>query len=139
MNAPITLEHNPFVVDKTNKQVIYGTIPSKSNGYKIITLKPKDRHPFSSLGKTKELQAYEKSFFLQCNKYRNKNIETFFSLEVDAYYPNNRSDLDGMFKILLDCLQKNGAIKNDNLCVRIIANKFIDKIAPRIEFELKEV
>ena len=41
-----------------------------------------------------------------------------------------------MFKIILDCLQKVNAIKNDNNCVKITAEKFIDKIKPRIEFTI---
>lgn len=66
-------------------------------------------------------------------------IEGFFELYVNVYYPSNRSDLDGALKCLLDSLQKVGAIKNDNKCVKIVAQKFIDKERPRVEFELKEV
>jgi len=125
--------------DTMTKQVIYGTVPSKSNCMKIITFKNKDKSKeHSSLGKTKILQAYEKSFYLQCNQYRNRNIESFFELHIDVYYPNNRSDLDNCLKIVLDCLQKDvKAIKNDNLCVHINAHKYLDKVNPRIEFFLK--
>jgi Holliday junction resolvase RusA-like endonuclease len=42
-------------------------------------------------------------------------------------------------KILLDCLQKVKAISNDNNCCKIIAQKFIDKENPRVEFEIIEV
>jgi len=31
------------------------------------------------------------------------------------------------------------AIKNDRNCVKIVAEKFIDKFNPRIEFELIEI
>lgn len=122
------------------KQVILGQIPSKSNCYRIITFKSKDKSKeHATLAKTKALTDYEKTFFIQCNKYRNAGIDTFFRISVDVFYPNNRSDLDNAFKILLDCLQKNGAIKNDNLCVRIEANKFVDKLNPRIEFIIEKV
>lgn len=120
------------------KQTIYGTIPSKSNCYRIITFKTKgglSQH--ASLAKTKALSDYEKQFFIQCNFYRNKNIKDYFELEVDVYYPNQRSDLDGCMKVLFDCLQACKAIENDNRCTRIVANKFLDKNNPRIEFELK--
>ena len=40
-----------------NKQVIYGTCPSKSNCYKIIKI-----GNISSLGKTPSLRKYEKDF-----------------------------------------------------------------------------
>lgn len=127
--------------DNAKKQVILGQVPSKSNCYKIITFRSKDpnKSPHSSLGKTKVLQDYEKSFFLQCNKYRNANIDVPFVFEVFVFYPNNRSDLDNSLKIVLDCLQKNGSIKNDNLCTRIVADKFIDKLNPRIEFKITPV
>lgn len=116
------------------KQVIYGKCPSKSNCYKIV--KFKDR---AGLAKTQALKSYEQSFILQCNKYRDKNIEGLFEFVVDVFYPSNRADLDNALKIILDCLQTVKAIKNDNKCIRIEANKFVDKINPRIEFEIKEV
>ena len=115
-------------------QVIYGKCPSKSNCYKIITLK---NH--SSLCKTKTLTEYEKSFYLQCNLYRNKNINGLFEIYLSVYYDSNRADLDNSLKIILDCLQKVNAIKNDNNCIKIVANKFIDKLKPRIEFEIIEI
>lgn len=122
------------------RQTILGTIPSKSNCYKIITFKSKDpnKKSHASLAKTSALTQYERDFFIQCNKYRHSNIDTYFTLEVDVYYPNQRSDLDNCLKILLDCLQKVGAIKNDNKCTRIVANKFLDASNPRIEFSLIE-
>src|SRR5688572_1738118 len=162
------------------KQIIYGVIPSKSNCYVIITMKPKKDAPkkvvkckscdgagkyfhdslqhdvpcgdcqgagevyqdpkgHASLAKSKALQAYENDFYIQCNQYRNKMIDGYFQVEVDVYYPNQRSDLDNSLKVLLDCLQKVGAFKNDNKCTRIVANKFLDPVNPRIEFEVKTV
>lgn len=32
--------------------------------------------------------------------------------------------------------QKWKAIKNDNLCVKVVAEKFIDKANPRVEFKI---
>lgn len=131
--------HNPFLFDESDKQIIYGVIPSKSNCYIIIILKNKDKSKeHGSLAKSKALKQYENDFFIQCNKYRNKHIDEYFTLEVDVYYPNQRSDLDNCLKILLDCLQKVGAVENDNKCSRIVANKFLDKDSPRIEFTIKK-
>lgn len=115
-------------------QIIIGKCPSKSNCYKVIQL---GKH--ASLAKTKALTDYEKSFYLQCNIYRNKNITGLFEIHLHVYYDSNRADLDNSLKIILDCLQKVNAIKNDNNCVKIIAEKFIDKIKPRIEFTLKPI
>lgn len=112
------------------KQIIYGDIPSKSNGYKIIHIAG-----HYSLGKTSSLKEYEEKFFLQCS-LRNANIQGYFKLVLDVYFGTMRKDLDGCFKILFDCLQSCKAIKNDNRCVEINARKFVDKINPRVEFSI---
>jgi Holliday junction resolvase RusA-like endonuclease len=118
----------------SEKQVILGQIPSKSNSYQIITI-----NGANTIGKTKQVKEYEQSFYLQCNKYRNANICGYFELYADVFFRSNRSDLDGCTKVLLDCCQKVGAIKNDNRCVKIYLRKFVDKNNPRVEFVLKEI
>lgn len=117
-----------------HEQVILGNAPSKANQYKIITL-----GGHGSLAKTQALKEYEQKFYLQCGAYRNKNIQGFFELYVDVYFHSNQPDLDNSLKCLLDCLQTCKAIKNDRNCVKIVANKFIDKVNPRIEFTIVEV
>ena len=116
------------------KQTIFGNPPSKSNCYKIITLSG-----HGSLCKTKALKQYENDFYIQCNHYRNKNIQGYFEIYIDVFYPSQRSDLDNSLKCCMDCLQKVNAIANDNRCVKIVAQKFLDKANPRIEFIIKEV
>lgn len=113
------------------KEVIKGNTPSKSNCYKIIRI-----GQVASLGKTEVLKKYEESFFWQCSLYRNANIVGAFEFVIDVFYPSKRSDLDNSLKVVLDCLQKVKAIKNDNNCAKITAQKFIDKDNPRIEFEI---
>lgn len=115
-------------------QVIYGQVPSKSNSYKIITLAG-----HGSLAKTDALKNYEKSFILQCSQYRNKHIDGLFELHINVFNGSNRADLDNSLKVVLDCLQTCKAIDNDRNCIRIIAEKFIDKQKPRIEFEINEI
>lgn len=117
-----------------HEQVILGQPPSKANTYRIITI-----NGHGSLAKTQALKSYEEKFFLQCGAYRNKNIQGFFELYVDVYFHSNQSDLDNILKETLDCLQSCKAIKNDRNCVKIVANKFIDKNNPRIEFTIVEV
>lgn len=116
-----------------HEAVVYGSVPSKSNCYKIITIAG-----HSSLAKTKAMKEFEQRFYLQCG-YRNRNIKGFFELYADVYFQSNQPDLDNSLKGLLDCLQGCKAIKNDRNCVKIVANKFIDKQNPRIEFTLVEV
>lgn len=122
----------------SSKQRIVGNIPAKSNCYRIIILKNKDKtKEHGSLAKTQALRQYEKDFAYQCTKYKNKNIDYEFEIEVDVYFQVRRSDLDNSLKCLLDCLQQVNAIKNDNLCMRIVANKYLDPANPRIEFTIK--
>ena len=116
------------------KQIITGQVPSKSNSYKIITL-----NGHGSLAKTAALKAYEKSFYLQCGNYRNRRIKGLFELHLSVYNGSQRPDLDNSFKIVLDCLQVCKGIENDRNCVKIVAEKFVDKNNPRIEFEIIEI
>lgn len=118
----------------THEQVIYNNPPSKSNSYRVITL-----NGHGSLAKTDALKRYERDFYLQCGAYRNKNIKGFFELYIDVYFSSNRPDLDNALKSTLDCLQACKAITNDRNCVKIVANKFIDPVKPRLEFTIKEI
>lgn len=109
---------------------IIGNVPSKSNCYKVI---PK------GLIKSAALRKYEELFFWQCGTIRDKNIDTPFEIELDVFYPSKRSDLDNSLKIILDCLQRTKTIKNDNLCCKIVARKFIDKENPRIIIKIETI
>ena len=99
-------------------QTIMGNTPSKSNSYKVINIKG-----HASLAKTKVLKEYEEKFYIQCNLYRNANVTGYFELYLKVFYPSERSDLDNSLKIILDCLQKVKAIRNDNKCVKIVARE----------------
>lgn len=113
-------------------QTIYGQPPSKSNRLIIVTVKG-----HGALAKTKAAKEYEQSFFMQCS-LRKRNISHRFKLSVDVYFKSDQPDLDNAMKVILDCLQSCGAIKNDRLCSEIHARKLIDKINPRIEFDIEE-
>lgn len=115
-------------------ETILGTPPSKSNGYRIITI-----GGHGSLTKTEALKKYENDFYMQCSKYRNANIDTYFELYAKVFYPHQRADIDGSLKVLLDCMQKCKAIKNDNKCTKILIGKYLDKDNPRVEFLLKRI
>lgn len=111
--------------------IVFGTPPSKSNSYRIISI---NNH--ASLTKTTAMKKYEESFLWQVGGIRDANIDEPFEFYVDVYFPSKRSDLDGMLKGFLDCLQKAKVIKNDNNCCLIHARKFIDKEKPRVEFKI---
>lgn len=109
---------------------IRGTVPSKSNGYKIITI-----GGHSSLGKTAALKRYEADFFAQC-KHRGAMVDEYFTIHLDVFYPSKVADLDNSLKTILDCLQYCKVIKNDRKCVGIVARRFVDKADPRVEITL---
>lgn len=117
-----------------NMKVIFGKVPSKSNGYKIAC-----RNGIAMMYKSAALKQYEKDFYMQIGSLRDSMIEGYIKVKIDVYYPSNRSDLDGSQKVFFDCLQTARVIKNDNKVVEILARKFVDKVNPRIEFEIKEV
>lgn len=108
--------------------VIYGQVPSKSNGYKIGN---------NRLYKSKQLLQYEESFRLQTLTIR-ETINVEFGINIIVYFQSNRSDLDNAAKVILDCLQSCGIIANDRLCVRLVMIKKIDKLNPRIELFIYE-
>lgn len=111
---------------------IKGQVPSKSNGYKIGN---------GRLYKSAELKEYEVMFEWQIWKHKliNEIIEVPFQIWIDVYFQSNRSDLDNAAKVILDCLQTSGVIKNDRLCEILVMRKHIDKVNPRIEFEIKAI
>jgi Holliday junction resolvase RusA-like endonuclease len=110
-------------------EVIYGVCPSKSNQYKIGR---------NGMYKSKALSDYEKKFFIQCRN-RNKLITGYFEVGVKVFYPTERADLDNALKVVMDCLQTAKVIVNDNKCVKIVAEKYLDKANPRIELNINEL
>lgn len=118
---------------KLERQTIHGQPPSKSNSYRIVYISG-----HGSLAKTTAMKKYEQDFFMQCG-LRRKNIDKRFKLSVDVFFKSDQPDLDNAMKVILDCLQACGAIKNDRLCAEIHARKLIDKTDPRIEFEIEEL
>ena len=113
----------------SQKYIIKGNCPSKSNCYKVIRLGNR-----CGLGKQKKLISYENSFKTQMLNYKYNLIESNFKFVIDVYYDSRRPDLDNSLKVVLDCLQKAEVIKNDNKCLEIVAKKHLDKIDPRVEF-----
>lgn len=122
----------------SQKFIITGNTPSKSNCYKVIKLGRGDKAK-CSLCKQKKLYDYEKSFLSQMQQYNYKLIEGNFKFIIDVFYDSRRPDLDNSLKVVLDCLQKAKAIKNDNKCLEINAYKHLDKEKPRIEFSIVEL
>ena len=111
-------------------ETIYGVVPSKSNSYRING---------RFIYKTKALKDYEASFIEQCKVYKDANIEGNLRIDIKVYYPNRKSDLDGVTKAVLDLLQKVNAFDNDNKVAELFLKKGLDKENPRIEFSIQVV
>ena len=109
-------------------ETIYGTVPSKSNSYRIAG---------RFMYKTKALKDYEASFIEQCKVYKDANLEGNLRINLKVYYPNRKSDLDGVTKAVLDLLQKVKAFENDNKVAELFLLKGLDKENPRIEFSIE--
>lgn len=114
-------------------EVIYGLIVAKANHYQAVP----DGNGGRRIIKDAKIRQYEDSFREQCVIYRNRGISRKFVLYVRVWFKNDRSDLDNSLKTLLDCLQDVGAITDDNLCYKIIAEKAIDRNNPRVQFALQ--
>ncbi len=116
--------------DGNEFEVILGQIVAKANNYQAVT----DGAGGRRMIKNSRVRAYEKNFQKQCRIYAGRMINRPFDLIVEVYH--NNLDLDNSLKTLLDCLQYAGAITNNNLCTRIVADKRIDPHRPRVEFSI---
>lgn len=113
-------------------ETINGQIVAKANNYRAV----QSGAGKSRIIKSDKLRAYEQSFKKQCVVYAGKMISSPFELIVTVYYQRQKNDLDNSLKTLLDCLQDVGAITDDAMCIRLVADKRIDVKRPRIEFAI---
>lgn len=114
-------------------ETIYGQVIGKANNYMVVSGGSGKR-----LIKNEKIREYERLFASQCKIYRNKRISSRFQLFVHVYNISDRHDLDNALKTICDCLQYVGAITDDNLCSKIVAEKSIDRRNPRVEFMIVE-
>lgn len=113
-------------------EVIHGQPVAKANHYQAVP----DGAGGRRIIKDAAVRAYERKFRNQCKTYAGRAVDVEFYLFVKVYFMSRANDLDNTLKTLLDCLQYVGAIKDDNLCVQIRAEKRIDAHRPRIEFAI---
>lgn len=113
---------------------IQGDVPSKSNQYRIVKLGKR-----AGLAKTSAVTSYEKSFALQLPTEARGALIGSCGISIDVFFPNRRKDLDGSFKVILDCLQKNKVIENDRKVLLLYARRLLDKENPRIHLTIKPI
>ena len=117
---------------------VFGEPPSKSNSYRIITLRNKAGKPHGSLAKSPELKKWEVNFGKQIPfEYRRLELAEDLHVTLDVYLSSHRKDLDNAAKGVLDCLQKGGVIKNDRLVTRLLMRKHIDRDRPRVKISIE--
>ena len=116
-------------------ETILGQVVSKANNYLSVPASNGERR----IIKSERMRAYENSFALQCQLYRDKNIDRPFKLHIIVFESTWSYDLDNALKGVLDNLQYCHAITNDNLCVAINARKAIDRQNPRIVYAIEEL
>ena len=104
--------------------MIEGNLPRKSNGRRITRS--------GLVIKSKKALDYEKSFSLQTRK--GETIEGDLALLAVVYYDSRRPDLSD--ELLSDCLEKSGVIENDRQIKVKMLDRRLDKVKPRVEFEL---
>ena len=115
------------------REIIYGQVVSKANNYEVGN----NKHGGRYIIKSEAIRAYERSFIEQCKIYKDRLINCHFTLYVAVYESSVRYDLDNALKTILDCLQMARAITDDNLCRKILAEKRIDRIRPRVVYAIE--
>jgi len=114
---------------------IRGKVPAKSSSRKVIVHRRTRKIMVVS---SSECYAYEVAFKYGIHKqmldYKAHKLpmEGRLYLSIDWYADSYRQDIDSPPKILMDCLQKNGIIKNDNQFDYLLIRRFIDKKNPRV-------
>jgi Holliday junction resolvase RusA-like endonuclease len=114
-------------------EIIEGQVIAKSNNYMVA-----DSGGSRHIIKNEAIRNYERSFDAQCRIYRDRHIDSRFTLYIDVWHGSSRFDLDNSIKTVLDCLQYAGAITNDSLCCSIVAHKYVDSKRPRIRYAIEE-
>lgn len=111
-------------------ETIYGNAVGKKNHYSAATRKDGTAYIY----KDDVLKAYEAEFCRQCSLYKEKRISAPFTLYLGWYTDSTRQDIDNVLTSVLDCLQSCGAIANDQLCRKVVAERRPAKGKPRVQF-----
>lgn len=122
------------MINELITETIFGQVVSKANNYQVGV----DKQGHRVIIKSPEIRAYERTFDEQCKIYRDRHINGQFTLFIAVYESSTRYDLDNALKTILDCLESANAIANDNLCVKIVAEKRLDKSNPRVVYAIQE-
>jgi Holliday junction resolvase RusA-like endonuclease len=115
------------------KFTIHGNLASKANSRRMV-ISPRTGKPLFI--KSMAAIVFCQDFRKQCPMRVKVGLKTPVKLTVTVYYKTRRNDLD--VGIVMDCLEREGVIKNDRQVEEIHAFKRWDKDNPRVEIELEE-
>lgn len=91
--------------------------------------------------KSKEAKQWEEDagyiLLSQKNKEGIKMITAPVYVGIAFFLPDDRKDIDGGIKAVLDLLQRLRIYSNDRLVCHLNVKKFIDKKKPRVEVEVE--
>lgn len=109
-----------------------GALPAKANSRQIARYGAKVR-----VIKSKAALAWDKAFVFTMGLLWGKRdpLEGLLELFVTVWQPDRRRDLE--VELLKDSLQRSGIVRNDRRFVHVDAWIKLDRLAPRVEFEIR--
>ncbi len=120
----------------TFTRTVYGELASKSNSRKIVIIGGRP-----AVIKSAKARAYCADFMRQVGRRLNPIFTCDVVLKASVYYASQRPDLD--IALLMDCLQFGSEkhpmaniISNDRQVKELHVFHGIDKVKPRVEFEI---
>ncbi len=110
---------------------IFGNLASKSNSRKLVTIGGKP-----AFIKSDRARSFESTAYVQIPSKFKLGLEEPLILTARIYYDSRRPDLD--VSLLQDILEKAGVYKNDRQIVELHLFKYLDKVRPRVEIEIRK-
>jgi len=87
---------------------------------------------------TGKAKKYKKAVSDLCHVEGHQPLDGNVAVNLKVFRPAKRGDLDNILKVSLDSL-KGFCFHDDKQIVRIIAERYEDKINPRIEIEVTQL
>jgi Holliday junction resolvase RusA-like endonuclease len=126
------------------------TVPGAPLGqnalYRIVNIKPRGGKAHSTLMMTSAGRAWKTDIAARAGLAPHLG-EALVEVRLRVYLPNERMDLDGPIKPVMDALQgvkmdgydgrMGGCIVNDRQVRRLVVERYVDRERPRIEIDVE--
>jgi Holliday junction resolvase RusA-like endonuclease len=121
--------------------------PSVNGAYQIIQMREGSRITGMRLGPTPALEQFKRDAALMLtqgfhdwsliNAIRQSKTKTPLAVRLQVYFSSEwKRDLDGIIKYAIDAAFARIEL-NDNLVVKVEAEKLVDPLEPRVEIEIR--